>query len=52
MVVALYMIIIPFFETPYWCIHSNGSGPDTIQESLLYKCSADIDLADYAVAYT
>ena len=35
-VVFLYMFVMPFIETPYWCL-SDKSG-DKITESLIYRC--------------
>ena len=47
-VIFLYIGVMPFIETPYWCLQKNGDHP--IQKTLIYDCH--VDMADYEVKYS
>ena len=48
LVIGLYICVMPFLETPYWCLKNNKDHP--IQNSLIYDCRVDMD--DYTVKYS
>ena len=46
--IGLYIFVMPFLETPYWCLKMNASHP--VESTIIYHCN--VDMKDYNVRYS